>query len=236
MAKQVSEENPPVRVFIVEDHPVYRDGLANLISSKSGWGVCGEAGNAKEALAEVERLKPNVVLVDIALPGRNGLELIKDLHATAPQAAVLVLSMHDELLYAERVLRAGGRGYIMKEEGPERIVEAIRTVLGGQIYLSSRMSTRLLDSFSGHPGRNHSAMSKLTDRQLEILQLTGEGEDSRGIARKLNLSIKTVDAHRVQIRARLELRNFTELVSYAARWVETQRSTQTEEVSNGESE
>ena len=226
-----------MRVFIVEDHPVYRDGLANLISSKSGWSVCGEAGNAREALVEVERLKPAVVLVDIALPGRSGLELIKDLHATVPQSAVLAISMHDELLYAERVLRAGGRGYIMKEEGPERIVEAIRTVLGGQIYLSGKMSTRLLDSFSGRrSGKHHSAMSKLTDRQLEILQLTGEGEDSRGIAKRLNLSIKTVDAHRVQIRARLELRNFTELVSYAARWVETQRSSQASGVLNGQSE
>jgi DNA-binding NarL/FixJ family response regulator len=222
MAKQISETNGLTRILIVDDHPVFRDGLAGLTGREPDWTVCGVADNAQDALAAIERLKPALVLVDISLPGRSGLELIKDIRALHPATAALVISMHDEMLYAERVLRAGGRGYIMKQEGPEKILEAIRTVLAGQLYLSGKMSTRLLDSFSGHRGRAKSPISQLTDRQLEILQLTGLGIDSRTIARKLHLSFKTVDAHRAQIRAKLELKNYTELVSYAARWVEAQ--------------
>ena len=222
MAKQVLESNGLTRILIVDDHPVFRDGLAGLTGREPNWSICGVADNAQDALTAIERLKPALVLVDISLPGRSGLELIKDIRALRPQTAVLVISMHDETLYAERVLRAGGRGYIMKQEGPEKILQAIRTVLAGQLYLSGKMSSRILDSFTGQRGRAKSSISQLTDRQLEILQLTGQGVDSRTIARKLNLSFKTVDAHRAQIRAKLELKNFTELVSYAARWVEAQ--------------
>jgi DNA-binding NarL/FixJ family response regulator len=162
--------------------------------------------------------------VDLSLPGRGGLELIKDVLAVRPETAVLVISMHDEALYAERVLRAGGQGYIMKQEGPEKMLEAIRIVLAGQIYLSGKMSSRILGVLSGRRPETASALSRLTDRQLEILQLTGEGNDSHTIAKMLHLSFKTVDAHRAQIRERLGLKNYTELISYAARWVETQPS------------
>jgi DNA-binding NarL/FixJ family response regulator len=223
MAKQLKEK-APLRIFIVDDHPVFREGLAGLVSREPGWAVCGHAENAEEALAAIEKLKPTAVLVDISLPGRSGLELIKDVRAVCPETAVLVVSMHDEMLYAERVLRAGGRGYIMKQEGPERIVDAIRMVLGGRIYLSGKMSIRILDSFAGRPDKDKSPINSLTDRQLEVLQLTGEGKDSRTIAKKLHLSFKTVDAHRAVIRSKLELKNYTELVSYAARWVQTQPS------------
>ena len=222
MAKHTAKLKESVRIFIVDDHPVFRDGLARLTEREPNWSVCAQADNAQEALTAIERLKPALVLVDISLPGRSGLELIKDIRAVCPETAVLVISMHDEMLYAERVLRAGGRGYIMKQEGPDKIVEAIRMVLAGQLYLSSKMSTRILDSFTGHRARGKSPISLLTDRQLEILQLTGQGKDSHTIAKKLHLSFKTVDAHRAQIREKLELKNYTELISYAARWVETQ--------------
>jgi DNA-binding NarL/FixJ family response regulator len=224
MAKHISRSKLQTRILIVDDHPIFREGLAKLVAQETDLAVCGDADNAQDALAAIERLDPALVLVDISLPGRSGLELIKDIRSLRPQIAVLVISMHDELLYAERVLRAGGRGYVMKQEGPEKIIEAIRAVLKSQIFLSSRMSTRLLDSFSGQRGAAHSAISHLTDRQLEILQLTGQGKDSHAIAKKLHLSFKTVDAHRAEIRKRLELRNFTELISYAARWVETQNA------------
>jgi DNA-binding NarL/FixJ family response regulator len=221
MVKRASRSREEVRIFIVEDHPVFREGLARLAERSPDWKVCGVADNAQEALAAIKLLKPNLVLVDISLPGRGGLELIKRIHSFCPESLVLVISMHDEGLFAERVLRAGGRGYIMKDQGPEKIVEAMQLVLRGQIYLSTRMSTRLLDSFSDSRAAS-SALSQLTDRQLEIFQLTGEGEDSRTIARKLNLSIKTVDAHRLNIKERLELKNLSKLISYAARWLETQ--------------
>jgi DNA-binding NarL/FixJ family response regulator len=224
MAKQMPKSKEASRIFIVDDHPVFRDGLAGVIRQAAGLTVCGEADNAQAALAAIERLKPELVLLDLSLPGRGGLELIKDLRAVRPESAVLVISMHDEALYAERVLRAGGQGYIMKQEGPEKMLEAIRLVLAGQIYLSSKMSSRILGVLSGRRPESASAINQLTDRQLEILQLTGEGRDSHAIAKMLHLSFKTVDAHRAQIRERLGLKNYTELISYAARWVEAQPS------------
>jgi len=224
MAKQMSKQKDLTRIFIVDDHPLFREGLAGLANHQPDLTVCGQADSAHEALAEIERLKPALVVVDISLPGRSGLELIKDLQAALPATAVLVISMHDEMLYAERVLRAGGRGYIMKQEGPDKIGQAIRTVLGGQIYLSGKMSTRILDSFCPHGIRGGSPIGQLTDRQLEILELTGQGKDSHTIASKLHLSSKTVDAHRTHIREKLGLKNYTELISYAARWVATQSS------------
>jgi DNA-binding NarL/FixJ family response regulator len=139
------------QVFIVDDHPVFREGLVGLINQEPGWTVCGQAGAATQALSAIQRLKPDLVLADISLPGKNGLELVKDILAVCRDTAVLVISMHDETLYAERVLRAGGRGYIMKQEGPEGILQAIRHVLDGQVYLSRNMSVRILDSFSRRP-------------------------------------------------------------------------------------
>ena len=210
------------KIFIVDDHPVFREGLVGLVGRETDLAVCGEADNCPQALSAIERLKPDLVLVDISLPGRSGLELIKDVRATLPEAALLVISMHDEKLYAERVLRAGGRGYIMKQEGPDKILQAIRHVLEGQVFLSGAMSARILDTFSGRRAAAKSPIARLTDREFEILELIGEGKDSRAIATQLNLSSKTVDAHRAHIKEKLELKNGTALICYAARWVATQ--------------
>ncbi len=220
--KNLSKPKDCKRIFIVDDHPVFREGLTVLIQQEADLTVCGEANDAAAALAALERSKPDLVLVDISLPGRSGLELIKDLRAAHPEAAVLVISMHDETLYADRVLRAGGRGYILKQEGPDKILQAIRQVLEGRIYLSPKMSVRILDAFSGQPGPTASPVGRLTDRELEVLQLVGQGMDSHDIARQLNLSFKTVDAHRGHIKEKLNLKNHTELISYAARWTESQ--------------
>src|SRR6266568_4330035 len=224
MAKKESKQKERNKIFIVDDHPVFREGLAGLIRAEADLTVCGEANSAPQALTAIERLKPDLVLVDIGLPGRSGLELIKDIRAVRSETAVLVISMHGETLYAERVLRAGGRGYIMKQEGPEKILQAIRHVLSDQLYLSGKMSVRILEAFSGRRARTSSPIGRLTDRELEILQLLGQGKDSHAIAKQLHLSFKTVDAHRGHIKEKLNLRTGTELIVYAARWVEREQA------------
>jgi DNA-binding NarL/FixJ family response regulator len=224
MTKTLSKQKEQKRIFIVDDHPVFREGLVGLVQREPGLTICGEADNAPRALGAIAGLKPELVLADIGLPGKSGLELIKDILAVRPETAVLVISMHDETLYAERVLRAGGRGYIMKQEGPDKILQAIRHVLDGQPYLSAKMSVRILDAFSSRRAKSSSPIARLTDRELEILRLIGEGKDSHIIARELHLSSKTVDAHRGHIKEKLNLKNGTELIWYAARWVVTQPS------------
>src|SRR6266568_6996965 len=160
MAKKESKQKERNKIFIVDDHPVFREGLAGLIRAEADLTVCGEANSAPQALTAIERLKPDLVLVDIGLPGRSGLELIKDIRAVRSETAVLVISMHGETLYAERVLRAGGRGYIMKQEGPEKMLHAIHLVLDGQIYLSGKMSVRILDAFAGGRGKASSPIAR----------------------------------------------------------------------------
>jgi len=226
MAKTMLKQKDQKKIFIVDDHPVFREGLVGLVKREPGLTICGEADSASQALTAIEKSKPDLVLADIGLPGRSGLELIKDIQAVRPETAVLVISMHDETLYAERVLRAGGRGYIMKQEGPEKILQAIRHVLSGQIAMSAKMSARILDALSGRRDKNSSPISRLTDREFEILQFIGSGKDSHAIAKQLNLSVKTVDAHRGHLKEKLNLNSGTELICYAARWVETQQSAQ----------
>ena len=218
------KEKDTKRIFVLDDHPLFREGLTQLVKREPDLSVCGEADNAPQALGACERLKPELVLADIGLPGKSGLEFIKDLLAIHPETVVLVISMHDETLYAERVLRAGGRGYIMKQEGPDKILLAIRQVLNGQLYLSSKMSVRILEAFSPRRAKTSTPVARLTDRELEVLRLIGLGNDSHAIARKLNLSFKTVDAHRGNIKSKLELHTGTELICYAARWVEAERA------------
>ena len=211
------------QILIVDDHPMMRQGLAQLIGLEPDLAVCGEAENAGGALDAIGTLKPDLVLADISLPGKNGLELIKDFQTIQPGLPVLVISMHDESLYAERVLRAGGRGYIMKQEGGKKLMQAIRQVLDGKIYVSEKMSADILEIFSGRrAGAESSPLEKLTDREFEIFQLIGQGQRTRDIAEKLHLSVKTVDAHRANIKTKLKLNSATELVRYAVRWAESQ--------------
>lgn len=209
-------------VLIVDDHPVFRSGLAHLIGGEADLRVSGEAGDGAQALAALERELPALVLVDISLPGRNGLELLKDLQAVAPTIPVLVLSMHDEALYAERVLRAGGRGYIMKTEGGTRLLEAMRHVLGGRIYVSEKMAARFLEGVSGRrrdPGG--SPLEQLTDKEFEVLQLLGQGKGTREVARQLHVSMKTIEVHRGHIKEKLGLKSAPELMRFAVRWTES---------------
>jgi len=221
-ARNSSTHEERKRILIVDDHPVFREGLVGLVEREADLTVCGEANDARQALSASERLKADLIVVALGLPGKSGLELIKDIRAVRPQTSVLVISMHDETLYAERVLRAGGRGYIMKQEGPEKILDAIRQVLDGQVYVSPKISSRILDALSGRRAGANSPIARLTDREFEILRLIGQGKDSRSVAKQLGLSIKTVDAHRAHIKAKLDLKSGTELIVYAARWLETQ--------------
>lgn len=211
------------RILIVDDHPFMRSGLAQLIDKQPDLQVCGEAGNPTEAARELERAKPDLVLTDMTMPGRSGLEFIKDLVAQHPSLLILVVSMHDELIYAERALRAGARGYMMKEAGGENLLTAIRRILSGEIYVSPRMSSRILENVSGRkPRGSESPIEKLTDREFEVFRLIGQGKNTRDIAAQLNLSPKTVDVHRSHIREKLQLSDATALVRHAVRWVETQ--------------
>jgi DNA-binding NarL/FixJ family response regulator len=211
------------RIFIVDDHPMMRQGLAQLIGAESDLIICGEADNAERALESIGALKPDLVLADISLPGKNGLELIKDFRAFWPGLPVLVISMHDESLYAERVLRAGGRGYIMKQEGGKKLMHAIRRVLDGKIYVSEKISADILEIFSGRrAGEESSPVEKLTDREFEVFQFLGQGKGTRGIAEKLHLSVKTVEVHRANMKAKLKLNSSPELIRFAVRWSEAQ--------------
>ena len=209
------------RILIVDDHPMIREGLRTLISREPGLIVCGEAETAADALKATAELDPDLVLVDIGLPGRNGLELIKDLRAFHPALPILVLSMHDELLWAERVLRAGARGYVMKREAGPVMVQAIRQVLANQLCVSDKISARILESFAGHRVES-SPLGLLSDREFEVFELIGRGKSTAEIAGDLHLSTKTVEAHRAKIKEKLELKTMPELISFAARWVETQ--------------
>ena len=222
-ARQAAKQNPAgnkKQIFIVDDHPMMREGLAQLIAHEPDLAVCGEAGTSREALDLIGKLKPDLLLADISLPDKSGLELIKDLQALHPKLPVLAISMHDESLHAERVLRAGGRGYIMKQEGGNKMMQAIRQVLSGKIYVSEKMSARILETFTGHAHTARSPMEKLTDREFEIFQLIGEGKGTRDIAGQLHLSVKTIEAHRANIKEKLQIKDAVELVRQAVRWVE----------------
>jgi DNA-binding NarL/FixJ family response regulator len=207
------------RVLIVDDHPMTRAGLVHVINHQPDLTVCGEAESAAQALDILDSSRPDLLLIDITLPGKSGLELIKDVKAMRPELLMLVISMHDESLYADRVLRAGARGYITKHEGGEKLLEAIRHVLRGKIYVSESMSAHILEIFSGgQTGLDRSSIEKLSDREFEVFEALGEGLSSQRIAKKLHLSAKTVDAHRANIKTKLQIKTTAELIAYAARW------------------
>jgi DNA-binding NarL/FixJ family response regulator len=212
---------PPERqgILLVDDHPLMREGVARWIQRAPELEVCGQAESAAEALSLVAKLKPDLVLVDISLPGSNGLELIKDLAALQPGLPVVVLSMHDESLYAGRALRAGARGYIMKRAGGDRVVEAIREVLQGRIAVSPQMATHLLEEYSGRKSRSgRTTLPNLTDREFEIFQLFGEAKSNREIAEQLHLSPKTVETHRMNLTRKLKVKTPAELLRLALQY------------------
>jgi len=211
------------KILIVDDHAVMRHGLAKLLSDEKDFQVCGEAENASDALKAIGRLKPDLAIVDISLTGRTGIELIRDIRRDHPAVYVLVLSMHDETIYSERALRAGARGYIMKQEGGKVVVEAIRKVLAGQVYLSERMTAKLFDRISNGSRTPDSPLEMLSDREMEVFQLIGEGLATRQVAEQLCLSMKTVEVYRDHIKRKLNLKDGPALVLHAIRWAETKK-------------
>jgi DNA-binding NarL/FixJ family response regulator len=210
-----------IRVLIVDDHPIVRRGFASLLASEADLEVCGEAGDAAAALAMLDQVAPDVALVDVSLGGTSGLELIKDLKDRATKLAVLVVSMHDQLLYADRSLRAGAAGYVQKDEASEVIVRAIRTVAGGGIYVSETVSNYLVQRWAANGApRDDSPLSGLSDRELHVLELMGRGFGTRAIAEQLHISVKTVESYRARLKEKMNLRSGTELVRFAVRWAE----------------
>lgn len=208
------------RIFIVEDHPLFRGMLVQLIEKELEMMVCGEADNIKDAMVGIEKAKPDAAIVDITLQGSSGLELIKDLRAREMRLPVLVVSMHEETLYAERVIRGGARGYISKQEPPSEVLKAIRTVLAGGIYVSERVTGTILGKLD-RSGRNVQSMGidALSDREIEVFQLVGRGLNSREIAERINLGLTTVDTYRQRIREKLGIKNAAELYQRAVQWV-----------------
>jgi DNA-binding NarL/FixJ family response regulator len=208
------------RVLIIDDHPLLRRGMAALLSDETDLHVCGEAENAKDALRAMRELIPSVALVDINLPGANGLELIKLMLAEQPKLRILVVSMHDETLYALRSLRAGAKGYLMKAEALDQIVTAVRRVAEGDVYVTPRFSERLvfkaIQSLEGGMG---SPVDRLSDRELEVLRLLGKGLGTRDIAHTLHLSVKTIETHRAHIKEKLGFKEAAEMVRFAIDWV-----------------
>jgi DNA-binding NarL/FixJ family response regulator len=209
------------KVFIVDDHPIFRSGLRALLGEEDGLEVCGAATDVREALAKIEQLQPDLVLSDMNLPGESGLELIKKIKSRASWTKVIVISICDESFFAERVIRAGGQGFVSKTAAPKIMVAAIRHVLGGEIYLSPEISLRLLQSLLGQR-EEESAIRQLTDREIEVLGMLGQGLGTNEVAKSLHLSSKTIDAHRANIKAKLKLKTAAELICYAARWTVAQ--------------
>ena len=209
-------------VFVVDDHPVIRWGYISLINQEPDLEVCGEADTAFEALDKIPEASPDLAIVDISLAGMNGIELTKQLQVLHPDLPVLIVSMHDEVLYGDRALRAGARGYIMKREVRTKIVEAIRRLLSGGTYLSDQMSTRLLKQYQGGRFDERSPIERLSDRELEVFELYGRGYSTREIAEALFISRKTVESHRNRIKDKLGLESTSQFLQRAVQWVQSQ--------------
>jgi DNA-binding NarL/FixJ family response regulator len=208
------------RIVIVDDHPLFRKGLEQLIHSDGAFAVCGEAGNAAEAMDVIRELDPDLAIVDLSLPGANGIELIKNIRAEFPKLPILVLSMHDESLYALRALRAGADGYVMKHEAMANVIQAIHEVFSGRPYLSPAMASQIITKFAQGPSKGEvDPMERLSDRELEILELIGKGNEVPQIAKTLHLSPKTVETHRAHIKEKLNLANARQVARFAVQWV-----------------
>jgi len=206
-------------VFVVDDHPLLRQGLAMMINQETDLMVCGEAEDAPTAMKAIASFKPDILIADISMNGPDGLDLLKNLRMLYPDLPVLVLSMHDESIYAERALRARANGYIMKQEATEKVLVAIRRILDGEIYLSSRMANKLLQQYmSGQTVQTDSRLAALSDRELEVFRLIGEGLGTRQIAEALHLSMKTVESYQAHLKEKLSLRTGRELMQHAIQW------------------
>ncbi len=213
----------PVSFLVVDDHPVFRQGLVALVESNPGYRVAAEAGSVDEALAAIEETRADFALVDISLFDKNGLDLVKSYKAAHPDLLVLVISMHDEVVYAARALKAGARGYVMKHEAASVMLEAIKTVLSGRIYVSAAMRDRLLENMFGEGGRTElPAAENLSDRELEVLELIGKGYGAKEIGEVLHLSVKTVNAYRDNLKKKLNLENAADLRKFAVSWIQSQ--------------
>jgi DNA-binding NarL/FixJ family response regulator len=218
-----ASQMPRRRILLVDDHPMTREGLSAIINRQPDLEVCAGASNPGEAMECLVKSAPDLIVTDLTMPGRSGLEFLKDVHALRPDLPMLVLSMHDEMLYAERALRAGARGYLMKDAGSAKVLEVIRLILSGQPYVSPQMTARLLDAMTGRrPRGSASPIEKLSDREFEVFRLLGSGKSTKEVAKALNLSPKTVDVHRGRIKEKLQLKDATSLLHHAVRWVETQ--------------
>jgi len=208
------------RIVIVDDHPLFRKGLEELIQSDNSLAVCGAAGNASEAMDVIRKLKPEMAIVDLSLPGANGIELIKHIRAEFARLPILVLSMHDESLYAVRALRAGADGYVMKHEAMANVIHAIREIFNGHPYLSPAMAAQVITKFAHRQAEGEvDAVERLSDRELEILELIGKGKEVGEIAKVLHLSPKTVETHRAHIKDKLDLKNSREVARFALQWL-----------------
>ena len=221
--RRAKTEESKTKIVVVDDHAIVRRGLSELINGEEDLVVCGQAEDAHQAMEAIKTSNPDMVIVDIFLKETSGMELIKDIKAQYPQLPILALSMHDEAVYAERVLRAGADGYIMKAEATENIVTAIRKVLSGQIYLSDRMAPKMVRKLVGvAPNLGTSPIDCLSDRELEVFSLIGQGYSTRQIAERLYLSIKTIETYRAHIKEKLNLADAAELLQYAIRWAKSQ--------------
>ena len=225
MAVETRRVTQKHKILVVDDHAIVREGLTTVINQQADVMVCGGAEDAQTALEAVEKLDPDLVIVDISLKGINGIELIKQIQKRDKKVPILVLSMHDESLYVERVLRAGARGYIMKQEGTEKVVTAIHRILGGDIYVSEAMGKKLLRTFQeGRPEISGPAVERLSDRELEVFRLIGQGYGTRQIADTLHVSVKTVNTYRQHIKEKLKFETGSELLRHAIQWVQSEGS------------
>jgi DNA-binding NarL/FixJ family response regulator len=212
-------------VFLVDDHPIVRQGLTLLINREPDLAVCGEAEEMHAAMQALQNFQPDIMILDISLNGPDGLELLKNVKTSYPGMPVLILSMHHESLYAERALRAGANGYVMKQEASEKVLAAVRRILSGEIYVSDRIASSMLQHYvRGADLSGHSSISELTDRELEVFRLIGQGHGTREIAEALHLSVKTVESYQAHIKEKLCLRSARELVQYAVQWTVSEKT------------
>src|SRR5690349_25140106 len=216
---QLTSQAKKYRVLLVDDHPIVRQGLALLIDREADLSVCGEAEGAHSAFHAITTLRPDVVLLDISLSGPDGLDVLKEIRTQTANLPVLILSMHDESIYAERAMRAGANGYIMKQEATEKVLVALRRILGGEIYVSDRIANKMLKHYiTGSGTLRNSSIADLSDRELEVFRLIGEGHGTRQIAEELHLSVKTVESYQAHIKEKLSLRSARELMQHAIQW------------------